>query len=124
MASRVREDSRSVQNATTLRIICTEVEPSYACQRNRGRAHRTRLERDIKITFYQPLRANRCASAANRKHLGVRRWIALLACTVAGAGEDTAIAASDNGPDRHLATFHRSPRLIKRELHVALKRRR
>ena len=116
VAGRLREEARAVLDRAALRVVGREIEAADAGERDRARAHRTRLERHVEVAADEAVVAFRARGLAQSHHLGMRRRIAVAAGGVAGGGDDRAVA-DDDGADRHLACSGRPPGLGEGRLH-------
>ena len=110
-----------VLDAAALGVGGAEVEPADARERDRRRAHRAGLQRDVEVGARRAAPSPSAAQAcADRQHLGVRGRVGQLARAVAGAGQHRAVRAHDHGAHRHLAARGRGLGLGERRQHVAL----
>lgn len=105
MASRLREEARTMFNRPALGIAGGPVETPQAREGNRRGAHRAGLERHIEIASGEPFGVQRPAGGANRKQFGVRGRITVAQGAIAGARHDRALP-DDDGADRHFASLH------------------
>lgn len=86
----------------------TEHHPFDSSVLNRARAHDARLQRDIKLTSWEPIIFQRKAGIAKRLHLRMRTGIVASNRVVMPATNDATVANHDRS-DRHLALAHRLP---------------
>ena len=90
IAGRLVEDARPVLDAAALWVVGGEIEPADAGERDRGGAHRARLQRDVEIAIGEPFDAQPGGTGAQYQHLGVRGRIMITLDPVAGGGNDRA----------------------------------
>ena len=117
MASRMMKDARTILHATSLWILDTKVEPSNPCQRNRLRAHRTRLQRDIEIAPFESFISKDLTSNPNRQHLRVGSRILHLQYAIARLGQDFAVGRDDDSTNRNLTALASFSRCLKGSFH-------
>jgi len=116
MAGRRRKELHAVFNRAALGIGGAVIEPAKAGEGDRARAHRTRLERDIKVAVVEPLGAEESRGAADGDDLSMRGRIAVGKRAVAGLRDDFA-AADYDAADRHLAACAGGTSFLKRQVH-------
>ena len=104
MTGRLREELRTMQDCSALRIFGGEHQPLHPCQTDRSGAHRARLKRDAERCSVQPLIAELRRSRAQDQLLGVRRRVLPLDDAIAVGSQDRAVARQQHGAHRHFAT--------------------
>jgi hypothetical protein len=117
VAGRLVENARAVLDAAPLGVIGPKIDSPQARERDRRRAHRAWLERDVEIAIEQTLGLKRRTSTPDRDDLRVRGWIEQCARFIASAGQHSAVGADDHRTNRNLAAHGRRPCLLKRKFH-------
>ena len=103
-------------HGASLGIGCAVIQSPDPRKRDRRRAHRARLQRDVEIAIDQPLTADDIGSLPDRDNLGVRGGIAVGQGAVSGGGDDLAVK-HDHASDRHFAGFSGVLGRFQRQIH-------
>jgi hypothetical protein len=111
MAGRGGKELHAVVHRSALGIGGAVIKPANARKRDGAGAHRTRLERDVKVAIDEPLGAERGGGCADGDDLGVRRGITIGERAIAGACHHGAVV-HDDAADRNLAAATGRPRLL------------
>src|SRR5438045_249272 len=90
-----------------------------ASEDGRAGAHSARLDSHVERAVRESPAAERARCIANRDHLRVRGRIGISLSSVAGAGDDGAVAY-DRGTDRHVAVLPRTTPLLQCITHEAV----
>lgn len=120
VARALRENARAVFHAAPFGIARPPIEAAQARERDRLRAHGTRLERDVEIEAVEPCLPTRCRGRADRQHFGVRGRVAVALDAVVGGGHDRAgVRIDHDGADRHFARLGGLFCLVEGQFHIA-----
>src|SRR2546423_1151952 len=92
------------------------IQPPYPRERDRGGAHRARLQRYIQVAIDQPLAADDFGGEPDGENFGMRGGIPLGQGAVSGRGDDL-IVAHDHASDRHFAGFSCCFGRFQRQIH-------
>src|SRR5690606_20154846 len=116
MAGGLRVKARPMFDAASLGISCAIIEATDAGERNGGCAHRTRLQRYIKVAADQTFRLQGFSGLADGQHFGVSGHVIEFACAVARPRDDRALM-NDDRTDGDFSTCACSSRFLERNLH-------
>src|SRR5947207_809062 len=92
------------------------IQPPYPRERDRGGAHRARLQRHVEVAIDQPLAADDFSGEPDGENFGMRGGIPLGQGAVSGRGDDL-IVAHDHASDRHFAGFSCCFGRFQRQIH-------
>src|ERR1700693_3618094 len=96
------EKPHPVVDSAALGVGSAVIEPADAGKRDRARAHRARLERDMKVAIGEPFAAELERGGPDRDDLAMRRRVAVGERAIARLRDHLAIA-HDDATDRYLA---------------------
>ena len=90
-------------------ILCAIDQSLHSCLDQSAGAHHAGFDRRINYSVFETIVSNLFGRRSQRNYLGMRRWIVIRACSVAGDGENC-IAHDDAGADRNFAPLLRVTR--------------
>ena len=122
MTLRMGENPRALGDTAGFRITRPVIQARNPRAGNRAGAHRTGLQRDVKIVAHKPLAALGGTGRAQREDLRMGRGVVQFARAIARLRNDLTIWIDHHGPHWHLAAQGRGARLVQRCHHMAFER--
>ncbi len=116
VAGWLRKEPHAGIDRAALGIGGAVIEPPDPGERNRARAHRAGLQRDVEVAVDQPLGADGLGGLPDRQNFGMRRRIAVGQRPVAGRGDDL-VTPDDHASDWNFARFSGVFSRFQRQIH-------
>ena len=116
VAGRLGKEPHAGIHRAALGIGGAVIEPPDPGERNRARAHRAGLQRDVEVAIDQPLGPDGLGRLPDRQNFGMRGRIAVGQGPVAGGG-DHLVTPDDDASDRNFAGFSGVFGRFERQIH-------